>query len=403
MAEKEKTRFISDRALGIKASITMSITAMANQLKKEGKPVIGMSAGEPDFDTPESIKQAGIQSILDGKTKYTPASGIMDLKDAIVTKLKQENQLDYTSDNIIISCGGKHSLFNAKMALLNPGDEVIIPTPYWVSYPSQVEVLGGSCVYIETKEENQLKVTPQELEAVITPKTKLFILNSPSNPSGMVYSRAELAALAAVIVKHDIYVISDELYEKLIYDGDHVSIASLGDEIKDRTIIVNGVSKAYSMTGWRIGYTVADARIIKAMSNIQSHSTSNPAQASQWASLEAVRGSQEVVAKMKQSFQERRQVLIEGLNDLPGVSCIEPKGAFYAFPNISSSFGKRCKSGVIQDAVTFCEYLLQEQLVASVPGSAFGAEGYIRLSYATSMDQIQEALKRLSVFMNGLT
>ncbi|MBH37993.1 aspartate aminotransferase [bacterium] len=402
MTEKEKTVLISDRALGIKASITMSITAMANQLKKEGKPVIGMSAGEPDFDTPESIKQAGIQSIIDGKTKYTPASGIMDLKDAIVTKLKQENNLDYTVDNVIISCGGKHSLFNVKMALLNPGDEVIIPTPFWVSYPSQVEVLGGKCVYINAKESNDLKVTPEELEAAITPRTKLFILNTPSNPSGMVYSKEELMALAEVVVKHDIYVISDELYEKLIYDGHHVSIASLGADIKERSIIVNGVSKAYSMTGWRIGYAVADATLIKAMSNIQSHSTSNPAQASQWASLEAIRGSQDVVETMKHSFRERRKVLIDGLNRLSGIRCIEPKGAFYAFPNISSTFGKRCDSGLIHDAVSFCEFLLKEQLVATVPGSAFGAEGYIRLSYATSMDNINGALERLSLFLSSL-
>jgi aspartate aminotransferase len=402
MTEKEKTIVISKRASEIKASITMSITAMANQLKKEGKPVIGMSAGEPDFDTPETIKQAGIQSIVDGKTKYTPASGIMELKEALVTKFKQENNLDYTTDNIIISSGGKHALFNAKMALLNPGDEVIIPTPYWVSYPSQVEVLGGVCKYIETTEENQLKVTPQELEAAITPRTKIFILNTPSNPSGMVYTKDELQALADVIVKHDIYVISDELYEKLIYDGDHVSIASLGDEIKERTIIINGVSKAYSMTGWRIGYAAANARIIKAMSNIQSHSTSNPAQASQWASLEAIAGSQSVVDTMKDSFKERRQVLIDGLNQLPGITCIEPSGAFYAFPNISSTFGKRCDSGVITDAVSFCELLLKEQLVATVPGSAFGSEGYIRLSYATSMENIKGALERLAVFLEGL-
>tara|TARA_B100000427_G_scaffold62644_1_gene49409 strand:+ start:1041 stop:2249 length:1209 start_codon:yes stop_codon:yes gene_type:complete len=400
--EKEKTAVISERALGIKASITMSITAMANQLKKEGKPVIGMSAGEPDFDTPESIKQAGIQSIIDGKTKYTPAAGIQDLKDAIVDKLKRENGLEYSAENIIISCGGKHSLFNAKMALLNPGDEVIIPTPFWVSYPSQVDVLGGKCVYIETKEANNLKVTPEELQAAITPKTKLFILNTPSNPSGMVYTKEELMKLADVIIKNDIYVISDELYEKLIYDGQHVSIASLGADIKERTIIVNGVSKAYSMTGWRIGYAVADSKIVKAMANIQSHSTSNPAQASQWASLEAVSGSQDDVAFMKKAFQERRQVLIEGLNELPGIRCIAPKGAFYAFPNISSTFGKQCDSGVITDAVSFCEFLLKEQLVATVPGSAFGSEGYIRLSYATSMENIKGALERLALFLASL-
>ena len=399
---KENTHVISDRANSIEASITMAITALANQLKKEGKPVIGMSAGEPDFDTPETIKEAGIQSIKDGKTKYTPASGTNELKQAIVAKFKQDNNLEYSAENIIVSCGGKHSLFNAKMAILNPGDEVIIPTPYWVSYPAQVNVLGAVPIIVETKEENDLKITAAELEAAITPKTKLFILNSPSNPSGMVYTQAELQALADVIVKHDIFVISDELYEKLVYDDEHLSIAQLGDAIKQKTILINGVSKAYSMTGWRIGYTAAPLDIAKAMNKIQSHSTSNPAQASQWASLEAISGSQEMMFKMKEAFKERRQLLVDGLNALPGITCIKPSGAFYAFPNISSTFGKKATSGTITNDLTFCEFFLKEQNVACVPGSGFGSEQFIRLSYATSIENIQEALKRLALFLKSL-
>ena len=393
---------LSNRASGIKASITMAITALANQLKSEGKPVIGMSAGEPDFDTPELIKEAGIQSIKDGKTKYTPAAGVAELKQAICKKFKDDNNLDYSPEEVIVSCGGKHSLFNAKMAMLNPGDEVIIPTPYWVSYPAQVEVLGGKCVYIETKEENNLKVTAAQLEAAITDKTKLFILNSPSNPTGMVYSKEELEALKDVILKHNIYVISDELYEKLIYDGDHISIAQLGDEIKAKTILINGVSKAYSMTGWRIGYTAGPKDIISAMSKIQSHSTSNPAQASQWASIEAIEGNQEAAKKMKQAFAVRRKVMVDGLNKIDGIRCIEPKGAFYAFPNISSTFGKQAKEGTVTDSVSFCEHLLKEQLVACVPGSGFGAEGFIRMSYATSEDAINQALERIETFIKSL-
>ena len=361
-----------------------------------------MSAGEPDFDTPELIKEAGIQSIKDGKTKYTPASGVAELKDAIVKKFKDDNNLDYDASNIIVSCGGKHSLFNAKMAILNPGDEVIIPTPYWVSYPAQVEVLGGKSVFIETTEENKLKVTPEQLEAAITPKTKLFILNSPSNPSGMVYSKEELQALADIIVKHDIYVISDELYEKLIYDGEHTSIAELGNDIKERTILINGVSKAYSMTGWRIGYTAGPKDVISAMNKIQSHSTSNPAQASQWASVEAIQGNQDAAKHMKTAFAKRRKIMIDGLNNIAGIRCIEPSGAFYAFPNISSTFGKQAKEGAITDSVSFCEHLLKEQLVACVPGSGFGAEGFIRMSYATSEDAINQALERIETFIQSL-
>ncbi len=405
MTEKNtpSSSFISKRTAGIKASITMAITAMANQLKKEGKPVIGMSAGEPDFDTPEEIKAAGIASINDGKTKYTPASGITELKQAIITKLSNDNALSYAPENIIVSSGAKHSIFNALAAIINPGDEVIIPSPYWVSYPAQVSVLDGVPVYIETTDANQFKITPDQLKSAITSKTKALILNSPSNPTGMVYSHAELEALADIIVSHQILVISDEIYEKLIYEGNHTSIAQCGEEIKALTLVINGVSKAYSMTGWRIGYTAAPKDIAAAMNRLQSHSTSNPTAASQWASLEAISGSQDAVTTMRKAFSERRHVMISRLNEIEGISCVSPQGAFYAFPNISSAFGKQSPAGKITDAVSFCEALLQDQLVACVPGSGFGAEGFIRLSYATSMEAINEALDRIETFFKSLT
>mgnify|MGYP001158438099 CR=1 FL=1 len=399
---KTTSDFVSDRANLIQASITMTITALANQLRKEGKDVIGMSAGEPDFDTPDSIKKAGIDSINQGKTKYTPAAGTVELKQAVVNKLKQDQGLDYDLSEVIISAGAKHSIFNALMAVLNPGDEVIIPTPYWVSYPDQVNVLGGKSVFVETTDVNKFKITPDQLRAAITSKTKVFILNTPSNPTGMVYTRSELEALGKVIEESGILVISDEIYEKLIYNGEHVSIATLSDKLKEQTILINGVSKAYSMTGWRIGYTAASKEIVGAMSRIQSHSTSNPAQASQWASVEALEGPQDAVDEMRTAFAERRSYMIQRLNAIPGISCVEPDGAFYAFPNISETFGKASESGQITNAVEFCQNLLQEQLVACVPGSGFGAEGFVRLSYATSMDAITKALDRIEAFVHSL-
>ena len=399
---KTKMNAVSDRANLIQASITMTITALANQLRKEGKDVIGMSAGEPDFDTPDLIKQAGIDSINQGKTKYTPAAGTVELKQAVVDTLKRDHNLTYELSEVIISSGAKHSIFNALMAVLNPGDEVIIPTPYWVSYPDQVNVLGGKSVFVETTDVNKFKITPEQLRAAITDKTKVFILNTPSNPTGMVYTRTELEALGQVIEESGILVISDEIYEKLIYNGEHVSIATLSDKLKEQTILINGVSKAYSMTGWRIGYTAASKEIVGAMSRIQSHSTSNPAQASQWASIEALSGSQEPVETMRTAFSERRQYMIERLNAIEGITCVEPDGAFYAFPNISATFGKSSESGKITNAVEFCQNLLQEQLVACVPGSGFGAEGFVRLSYATSMDAITKALDRIEAFVNSL-
>ena len=403
MSKQTQTPAIAERAAGIQPSITMAITTLANQLKKEGKPVIGMSAGEPDFDTPDAIKAAGKKSIDEGKTKYTAASGITELKQAIVDKLKTDNQLDYALENIIVSSGAKQSIYNALMATINPGDEVIFPTPYWVSYPAQVAMAGGTSKLIKTTDQTQFKITAEQLEAAIGPKTKMLILNSPSNPTGMLYTQDELSAIAQVIKRHDLLVLSDEIYEKLTYEGNHISIAQIDDDIKDRTILINGVSKAYSMTGWRIGYTAAPKVIVAAMNKIQSHAASNPAVASQWASLEAIQGPQDAVTTMRNEFVKRRDVMIERLNQIPGITCVKPQGAFYAFPNISSTFGKKSPSGnVITDAKTFCECFLEEHLVACVPGSGFGAEGYVRLSYAASMDDINEALNRLKRFVETL-
>jgi aspartate aminotransferase len=397
-----KKSFISERGAGIQASITMEVTALANQLKSEGKPVIGLSAGEPDYDTPDYIKEAGIKAINEGHTKYTAAAGMPKLIQSICDKLKREHSLDYDPNQIVVSCGAKHSIFNVMMAVLNPGDEVIIPQPYWVSYPDQVAMAGGVSVFIETNDTNDFKITPEQLKNAITPATKLLILNSPSNPTGMVYSKDELKALSDIIVEHNILVISDEIYEKLIYDGEHTSIASLSPEIKDLTILINGASKAYSMTGWRIGYTAAPANIAKVMSRIQSHSTSNPTTPSQFASLAAFENDDSVVNTMRDAFQERRNIMIEKLNNIPGITCLKPNGAFYAFPNISACFGKSCESGEITDSVSFCKYFLKEKLVACVPGSGFGSEGYIRLSYAASVDNINKALTLLDEWVRSL-
>jgi len=403
MTTSTSQQFISDTASTVEASITMSITALANQLKSEGKPVIGMSAGEPDFDTPEFIKAAGVKAINEGKTKYTAAAGLPVVKESIAKRLQRDHGLSYDPSQIVVSCGAKHSIFNVLLAVLNHGDEVIIPSPYWVSYPDQVKMLGGKSVFIETTDKDNFKITADALEQAITPKSKVFILNTPSNPTGMVYTKEELSAIADVIVKHDLLVISDEIYEKLIYDGQHVSIASLGDAIKDRTILINGASKAYSMTGWRIGYAAMPKEIASVCSRLQSHSTSNPTSISQWASLAAFDGDDSDVEIMKKAFVERKKVMVSRLNSIPGVTCLDPQGAFYAFPNISGLIGKKSSSGEIKDSVSFCTLFLQDKLVACVPGSGFGAEGYIRLSYATSMDAINTALDRLEEWVSELS
>ncbi len=395
---------IANRAADVTDSITMAISALAMKLKKEGQDVLSFGAGEPDFDTPDVIKQAAIKAIEQGKTKYTAATGIAELKEAVCAKFLKENGVGYSPAQIVISCGAKHSIFNAIMALINPGDEVIIPAPYWVSYPDQVQLCGGKPVFIETDDRSAFKITPQQLRDAITPKTKLFILNSPSNPTGSVYSRAELAALAEVLVEKQVLVLSDEIYEKLIYAGhEHVCIAALSEEIKALTILVNGVAKAYAMTGWRIGYTAAPPAIATAMGMIQSHSTSNPTTPAQWASVAALTQPIPEVEMMRCEFESRRVLMVEGLNQIPGVRCVMPAGAFYTFPNVSGLFGKTTLSGVvIRDSAQLCELLLKEALVACVPGSGFGAEGYIRLSYATSRSDIQRGIERIHQWVSAL-
>ncbi|MBU1486843.1 pyridoxal phosphate-dependent aminotransferase [bacterium] len=383
---------ISKRAKSITASPTLAISAKAKEMKAAGIDVIGFGAGEPDFDTPTHIKEAAKEAIDAGLTKYTPASGTLKLREAICKKLRQENGLEYSASDCLISCGAKHSLFNIIFALVDEGDEVIIPAPYWVSYPEMVKMTGAEPVYVETTESSNFSLKPERLKAAITPRTKLLILNSPSNPTGAVYGQEELKKIVEAVKEHSIFLLSDEIYEKLIYDGkEHFSPASFDREIKERTITVNGVSKAYAMTGWRIGYAVGPSKIIKAASQIQSHTTSNPTSISQEAAYAAIAGSQEEVEKMRVEFDSRRKYMVERLNRIKGVSCSVPYGAFYAFANFSSFVGK----GEIVDDSALASYLLEEAKVAVVPGSAFGAPGYLRFSYATSFENIKEGLDRI--------
>ena len=396
---------ISNKSMGISPSPTLAIDSKFKEMKKEGIDVVGFGAGEPDFDTPKHIKEAAINAINDGFTKYTPASGTIELKKAIVKKLKDENSLDYEISDIVVSNGAKHSLVNAFMAILNPGDEVVIPAPFWVSYPEMVKIADGTPVFLETCEENNFKFKVSDLENVVTKKTKALVLNNPSNPTGMLYTKSELKEIAEFCVKNNIYVISDEIYEALVYDGKEsfVSIASFGKEIKDLTIIVNGVSKTYAMTGWRIGYTASNSKIAKAMANIQSHATSNPNSIAQVAATAALNGPKDEIQIMKNAFFERRNHLVELINGIEGVSSIKPDGAFYVMMNVSGLFGKKYKDTVISDVDTLCELLLSEVKLALVPGTGFGAPNYVRWSYATSMDNINEGIKRLKIFIEKLS
>lgn len=394
---------LSERANKIQDSITMAVSALAGQLKKEGHNVLSFSAGEPDFDTPENIKQAAVQSLKEGKTKYTAVSGIPELKDAIVQKFKNENNIDYKASNILVSCGAKQSIINAILAVINPGDEVIVPSPYWVSYPEQIGLAEGVTVFIETTDKENFKLRPAQLKAAITPKTKMLILNSPSNPTGSVYTRAELEEIVNIAVDNDIWILSDEIYEKLLYEGtEHVSVASLSERIKEKSIIVNGVAKAYSMTGWRIGYLAAPEAVTKAAGKIQSHTTSNPNTTAQWASVEAIAGNQDAVETMRVEFDKRRKIMIAGLKKIDGITCTTPQGAFYAFPNVSALYGKSSTVGVINSSVEFCSHLLEEHKMACVPGSGFGADDYIRLSYATDEATINQGLEKLKTFVESL-
>ena len=380
---------LSKRGLAIEPSVTLAISAKATALKKAGEDIINFSVGEPDFNTPENIQKAGIEAITTGITKYTPASGTVALKEAVIKKFEIDNNLIYKLSEIIISNGGKHSLFNALMAILNPGDEVMFGIPYWVSYPELVNIAGGTPVMIKTLEENNFKFSSKELEAHRTDKTKAIIINSPSNPTGAVYNKKELEDIADWAVKNNIFVISDELYEKLIYDGEeHISIASLNDGIKSLTILINGVSKAYAMTGWRIGYAAADEKIIKIMSNIQSHTTSNPSSISQYASVEALSGNQESLVVMKVEFNKRRKAMAKLINSINGISCTIPKGAFYIMLNYSQLKGEKIEDVEISTSMDFANLLLDKCKVAVVPGVAFGDDDYVRLSYATSLENI---------------
>lgn len=391
---------LSRKALQVSASPTLAIDAKFKAMKADGIDVIGFGCGEPDFDTPDNIKAMAVKAIEEGQTKYTPASGTLVLKQAICDKLKKDNGLDYTPANIVVSNGAKHSLINAFNAITNPGDEIIVPAPYWVSYTEMIKMADGVPVIIETTEEDNFKFTAKQLKDAITPKTKALVLNSPSNPTGMLYSEAELREIAEIAVENDIFVIADEIYEKLIYDGkEHVSIASFNEEIKNRTIIVNGVSKSYAMTGWRIGFTAANAEVTKVMANMQSHAASNPSSISQAAALEAYVGDQNTVEEMRKVFEERRNYMVDRINSIDGVSCKKPEGAFYVMMNIKDVFGKEVDGKVITNSDEFCEVLLEKSLVALVPGSGFGIEGYVRWSYATSMENIVKGLDRLEEFL----
>ena len=394
---------IAKRALAVKPSPTLATAAKAKAMKAQGIDVVDFGVGEPDFDTPENVKEAAKRAIQAGFTKYTPASGTDELKEAVVEKFKKDNGLSYERSQVLISCGAKHSLYNIAEALFDPGDEVIIPSPYWVSYPDQVILNDATPIIVETTEDERFKLSAKKLENAVTHKTKAVVLNSPSNPTGLAYDKKTLEEIAAVAVKHKLYVISDEIYEKLIYDGfQHFSIASLGPEIKDLTIVVNGVSKSHAMTGWRIGYAAGPQDVITAMANIQSQSTSNPTSISQKAALEALQGPQDFIQVMNSEFDKRRKYMVERLNRITGMSCLMPVGAFYAFPRVSPLFGKSVNGKLIRNSSDLAAYLLEEAKVALVSGDAFGADAYMRLSYATSMEIIVKGLDRIERAVNKL-
>ena len=386
---------ISERASRIQPSATLSITAMAKKMKKQGEDIVILGAGEPDFDTPDNIKDAASKAIKEGFTKYTAASGIDELKGAICEKFRKDNNISYENSNILISCGAKHSLYNIMQATLNAGDEVILPVPYWVSYYEQIRLAEAKPVFVDTDE--NFEFTANVFEKAITPKTRMVVLNYPSNPSGAVIPKSELKKIADVAVQNNILVLADEVYEKICYDSEHYSIAALNDEIKELTITFNAVSKTYSMTGWRVGYCAARNDIIKAASNIQSHSTSNPCSIAQKAALEAITGPQDSVKKMVEAFRKRRELVVSKLNTIPGVDCKKPAGSFYVFPDVS-----KCYNEVVKGSVDFAARLLEKEKVAVIPGEAFGADKNIRISYATSEEQIGKGIDRIKHFVENM-
>jgi aspartate aminotransferase len=393
---------LADRMKTLAPSPTLAMQAKAKAMRAQGINVISFGAGEPDFDTPERIKRAAIRAMEAGQTKYTEVGGIPELRTAIGHKLKRDQGLDYAADEVTVSCGAKHTLYNIAMALVNPGDEVLIPSPFWVSYPEQIQLLGGVPVRVPTPESTGFDLDPAELRRAVTARTKMIILNSPGNPTGAVFSAEALRGVGALAVERGLWIVSDECYEALTYEGRHVSVATLAADFKARTIVVNTCSKAYAMTGWRIGYAAGPKPIIKAMTDVQSQVTSNPTSIAQWAAIEALTGPQDEVAKMVGEFDRRRRVIIDGLNAIPGVRCVMPKGAFYAFPNVSGLFGKRCKSGVLQGSSAVSAFLLDEARIATVAGVDFGSDAHIRLSYATSMETIKEGLARMEAAVRSL-
>lgn len=395
---------LANRVLNLKPSATLTITAKAKALKAQGIDVIGFGAGEPDFDTPDNVKEQGIKAIEDGFTKYTVVGGIDELKEAIIYRLMQDHNLVYKKDEIIVSCGAKHSLYNLTQAIFEKGDEVIIPAPYWVTYPDQISLTGARPVIINTYEENSFKIDTSELKKLINKNTKALILNYPSNPTGATYNESELKEITDIALDNGLIIISDEIYEKIIYKNvKHTPVAKLSDRAKESTILVNGVSKSYSMTGWRIGYAAGDKEVISAMAKLQGQSTSNPSSISQMAAIEALKGPQEEVYNRVKEFEKRKNFIVKRLNEIYGFSCFDPLGAFYVFPSIKSLIGKKYNGNKITDSLDFTEYLLDQAKVAVVPGIAFGMENFLRISYATSMENIKEGMERIEKAVSLLT
>jgi len=393
---------LSRKAEQISASITLEITALARKMKAEGVDVIGFGVGEPDFDTPKYIQDAAVDAINKGYTRYTPTSGIMELKKAIIDKFQKDNNLSYSADQIIVSTGAKQCLSNTFQAILNPGDEVIVPLPYWVSYPELIKLADGIPVFANTEESNNFKYTKEELNKIVTNKTKAILINSPNNPTGTVYTEKELKMLSEFAKENDLFIISDEIYEKLIYgESKHISVASLSEDAYNRTIVINGVSKTYAMTGWRLGYAAASNEIIKLMSNIQSHTTSNANSITQHAAVAALNGDTTTIDSMVLEFEKRRDYMVERINSIKNLSCVKPDGAFYVMVNITKILNKELNSELIKDSLDFSKYLLEVEKVAVVPGDGFGVSHFVRLSYATSMKNIQEGLNRIAEFMEN--
>jgi aspartate aminotransferase len=387
---------LADRTKLIKPSVTLAIAAKAGKLRSQGVDVVNFSAGEPDFDTPEHIKAAAVDALRKGMTKYTDVKGIEPLREAIAQKYRHEHGLNYRKEDVLVSCGAKHSLYNILQAVVNPGDEVLIPAPYWVSYSDMALLAGGVPRLIPTDESTGFRIKPEQLQAALTPKTRVFLLNSPCNPTGATYDRDQLLAIAGILEKHDCLILADDIYEKIIYDGFEVhNLVTLCPSLKERTLIVNGVSKTYAMTGWRIGYALGPGDVIAAGAKIQSQSTSNPTSIAQAAALEAIRGAQDMVAMMVREFQKRRDVIVERLNKIAGIRCLKPEGAFYVFPNISGLLGKTAKGKQLSSPCDVADYLLDEAKVAGVPGEDFGSQQHIRFSYATSLEDIEKGCTRI--------